>query len=65
MADAHGRDHVAFAEMALDEQGKFLAMRVKTTANLGAYLSTFATMVPSYLYAFLLAGAVLYPFDLF
>ena len=56
MADAHGRDHVAFAEMALDEQGKFLAMRVKTTANLGAYLSTFATMVPSYLYAFLLAG---------
>ncbi|GIS51048.1 MAG: hypothetical protein Ct9H90mP25_4820 [Gammaproteobacteria bacterium] len=30
MADAHGRDHVAFAEMALDEQGKFLAMRVKT-----------------------------------
>ena len=47
MADAHGRDHVAFAEMALDEHGKFLAMRVKTTANLGAYLSTFATMVPS------------------
>ena len=56
MADAHGRDHVAFAEMAMDEQGKFLAMRVNTTANLGAYLSTFSTMVPSYLYAFLLAG---------
>ena len=56
MADAHGRDHVAVAEMAMDAQGKFLAMRVNTTANLGAYLSTFATMVPSYLYAFLLAG---------
>ena len=56
MADAHGRDHVAFAEMAMDEQGQFLAMRVNTTANLGAYLSTFSTMVPSYLYAFLLAG---------
>ncbi len=56
LADAHGRDHVAKAEMALDENGKFLALRVHTTANLGAYLSTFATMVPSYLYAFLLAG---------
>ena len=56
MADAHGRDHVSKAEMALDENGKFLALRVHTTANLGAYLSTFATMVPSYLYAFLLAG---------
>ena len=56
LADAHGRDHVATAEMALDDQGKFLAMRVNTTANLGAYLSTFSTMVPSYLYAFLLAG---------
>ena len=56
MSDAHGRDHVSKAEMALDENGKFLALRVQTTANLGAYLSTFATMVPSYLYAFLLAG---------
>ncbi|MEX2130698.1 MAG: molybdopterin cofactor-binding domain-containing protein, partial [Pseudohongiellaceae bacterium] len=37
-------------------KGGFLALRVMTTANLGAYLSTFATMVPSYLYAFLLAG---------
>lgn len=56
LSDAHGRDHVSTAEMALDASGKFLALRVMTTANLGAYLSTFATMVPSYLYAFLLAG---------
>ena len=56
LADAHGRDHVSTAEMAMDENGKFLAMRVQTQANLGAYLSTFSTMVPSYLYAFLLAG---------
>ena len=55
LADAHGRDHVATAEMAMDENGKFLAMRVMTRANLGAYLSTFGTMVPSYLYAFLLS----------
>ena len=53
---AHGRDDVSTAEMAMDENGKFLALRVYTKANLGAYLSTFATMVPSYLYAFLLAG---------
>ena len=56
MADAHGRDHVTSAEMALDENGKFLAMRVSNKTNHGAYLSTFATMVPSYLYAFLFAG---------
>ncbi|MDP6536339.1 MAG: xanthine dehydrogenase family protein molybdopterin-binding subunit [Gammaproteobacteria bacterium] len=56
LSDAHGRDHVSSAEMAMDENGKFLAMRVHTNANLGAYLSTFATMVPSYLYVFLLAG---------
>ena len=56
MTDAHGRDHVTTAELALDPQGKFLAMRVSTLANMGAYLSTFATAVPTYLYATLLAG---------
>jgi carbon-monoxide dehydrogenase large subunit len=56
LSDAHGRDHVTTAEMAMDQDGKFLAMRVKTTANLGAYLSTFASCVPTILYATLLAG---------
>ncbi|MSO77941.1 MAG: xanthine dehydrogenase family protein molybdopterin-binding subunit [Alphaproteobacteria bacterium] len=56
LTDAHGRDHVTTAELALDTAGKFLAMRVATTANMGAYLSTFATSVPTYLYATLLAG---------
>jgi carbon-monoxide dehydrogenase large subunit len=56
LSDAHGRDHVTKAELALDAQGRFLAMRVKTTANLGAYLSTFASSVPTILYATLLAG---------
>ena len=55
-SDAHGRDHVTTAELALDKDGKFLAMRVHTTANLGAYLSTFASCVPTILYATLLAG---------
>lgn len=56
LSDAHGRDHVTHAEMALDSQGKFLALRVHTDANLGAYLSTFSTAVPTILYATLLAG---------
>ncbi|MEZ5661787.1 MAG: xanthine dehydrogenase family protein molybdopterin-binding subunit [Burkholderiaceae bacterium] len=54
--DAHGRDHVTTAEMAMDDQGNFLAMRVNTIANMGAYLSTFASSVPTILYATLLAG---------
>ncbi len=56
MSDAHGRDHVSHAEMAIDESGHFLALRVSTLANMGAYLSTFAPSVPTYLYATLLAG---------
>jgi aerobic carbon-monoxide dehydrogenase large subunit len=56
LSDAHGRDHVTHAEMAMDKDGKFLALRVHTHANLGAYLSTFATAVPTILYATLLAG---------
>ncbi|MEO8859133.1 MAG: xanthine dehydrogenase family protein molybdopterin-binding subunit [Burkholderiaceae bacterium] len=56
LCDAHGRDHVSHAEMALDKDGKFLAMRVHSDANLGAYLSTFASAVPTILYATLLAG---------
>jgi carbon-monoxide dehydrogenase large subunit len=56
LSDAHGRDHITVAELATDKDGKFLAMRVKTTANLGAYLSTFASCVPTILYATLLAG---------
>ncbi|HEY9025601.1 MAG TPA: xanthine dehydrogenase family protein molybdopterin-binding subunit, partial [Burkholderiaceae bacterium] len=56
LTDAHGRDHLTTAELATNEQGDFLAMRVKTTANLGAYLSTFASSVPTILYATLLAG---------
>jgi carbon-monoxide dehydrogenase large subunit len=56
VSDAHGRDHTTTAELALDKDGKFLAMRVRTTANLGAYLSTFASCIPTILYATLLAG---------
>ncbi len=56
LSDAHGRDHHTKAQLALDKDGQFLALRVNTTANLGAYLSTFASAVPTILYATLLAG---------
>jgi carbon-monoxide dehydrogenase large subunit len=56
LSDAHGRDHVTHVELALDKDGKFLAMRVHTTAAMGAYLSTFASCIPTILYATLLAG---------
>ena len=56
LTDAHGRDHATTAELAMDAQGNFLAMRVSTIANMGAYLSTFASSVPTILYATLLAG---------
>jgi carbon-monoxide dehydrogenase large subunit len=56
LTDAHGRDHHTAAELAMDKDGHFLGMRVKTTANVGAYLSTFASCVPTILYATLLAG---------
>src|SRR5713226_15520 len=54
--DAHGRDHVTDAEVALSKDGKLLGLRVKTTANLGAYLSTFGPAVPTFLYGTLLNG---------
>jgi carbon-monoxide dehydrogenase large subunit len=57
LSDAHGRDHVTRAELALDKDGKFLALRVNTIAAMGAYLSTFASCIPTILYATLLAGS--------
>ena len=56
VTDAHGRDHVTHAEMAFDAEGKILGLRAKTIANLGAYMSTFSSSVPTYLYATLLSG---------
>ena len=56
LSDAHGRDHASHAELAMDANGHFTALKVHTTANMGAYLSTFASCVPTYLYATLLAG---------
>ncbi|WP_172295688.1 xanthine dehydrogenase family protein molybdopterin-binding subunit [Pseudoruegeria sp. HB172150] len=56
MTDAHGRDHVTRIELALDAEGNFQAIRTETYANMGAYLSTFSTSVPTYLHGTLMAG---------
>jgi carbon-monoxide dehydrogenase large subunit len=61
LCDAHGRDHITHAELALDAKGKMLGLRVHTIANLGAYLSTFSSSVPTYLYAPLLSGQYAIP----
>jgi carbon-monoxide dehydrogenase large subunit len=54
VSDIHGRDNVSTAELALDESGKFLAIRVSTIANLGAYLSQYGPYIPT------LAGAAMF-----
>ena len=46
LADLHGRDHVSRAEMAMDKKGRFQAMRVLITANLGAYCSQAGAIIP-------------------
>ncbi|MCH7711971.1 MAG: molybdopterin-dependent oxidoreductase, partial [Proteobacteria bacterium] len=56
LADVHGRDHVTEAELALDENGKFLGLRAHTIANMGAYLSTIAPGTPTWLHGLLFAG---------
>lgn len=56
LTDAHGRDHVTTAQMAFDASNKITGFKVKTIANLGAYMSTFSSSVPTYLYATLLSG---------
>ena len=61
LTDAHGRDHVSHAELALDATGKILGLRVHTIANLGAYPSTFWSVVPTWLYAPLLSGQYAIP----
>ncbi|HET9983100.1 MAG TPA: molybdopterin cofactor-binding domain-containing protein [Longimicrobiales bacterium] len=56
LTDCHGRDHVTDAELALDADGRILALRVRTIANLGANHGLFGTVTPTYLYAPVLSG---------
>jgi carbon-monoxide dehydrogenase large subunit len=61
VSDAQGRDHYTVAELAVDEGHKVIGLRVETVANMGAYLSTFAPAIPTYLYGTLLSGQYAIP----
>ena len=56
LTDAHGRDHSTHCAMALDGDGRITGLKVDTKAAMGAYLSTFAPSVPTYLYGTLMSG---------
>ena len=59
--DVHGRDQLADARLALDASGRFLAIDVRSIANLGAYLSSFGAIVPTFNFATMLIGPYLTP----
>ena len=48
LCDTQGRDNVTLGELAIDKDGKFLALRTRNIANMGAYLSTFAPYIPTF-----------------
>jgi carbon-monoxide dehydrogenase large subunit len=48
LCDTQGRDNVTLGEIAMDADGRFLALRTRNISNMGAYLSTFAPYIPTY-----------------
>ena len=56
ISDTQGRDNVTWGELALDADGKFLALLVRSIANMGAYLSQFGPLVPTLAGSGVLAG---------
>jgi len=56
LTDAHGRDHVSTVRLALDAEHRTTGLQVVTHANVGAYLSTFGSLIPTYVYAPLISG---------
>jgi carbon-monoxide dehydrogenase large subunit len=56
ITDAHGRDHVTSAKLGVKNDGTITGLHVSTWANMGAYLSTFAPLIPTALYITLLSG---------
>lgn len=61
LSDTHGRDHVTKAALALNGGARFLALKVETVANLGAYVSHLGPLSPSLLYTEMLGGANVTP----
>ena len=60
-ATIHGRDHVQDVEMAATSDGTITGLRATVWANLGAYLSTASTGVPTILHGLMLSGCYTIP----
>ena len=62
LSDTQGRDHSTRAELGLDADGRFVALSVHTSADLGAYVSSFGAAIPGPIYSALLAGVYRTPY---
>jgi len=60
-ADEHARDNVTDAELALDAEGRFLALRVRTLANVGAYVSSDRNLLATFSNIVTLVGVYAFP----
>ena len=61
LADEHARDNVSDAELALDAEGRFLALRVRTLANVGAYVSSDRNLLATFSNVVTLVGVYAFP----
>ena len=61
LATTHGRDHVSDVEIMGAKDGTITGLRATTYANMGAYLSTFAPLIPTYLYGLVFVGPYSFP----
>jgi len=61
LTDTHGRDHITHAELAVNNDGKFLGFKNETIANLGAYARVFGTVTPTYLFGPCATGVYVMP----
>ncbi len=61
LTDAHGRDHMVKSKMGFDKDGKIVAFLSDEYCAMGAYLSTFAPAVPTYLHGTLFQGVYTTP----
>src|SRR5919106_847456 len=60
-ADEHARDNVTDAELALDADGRFLGLRVRTLANVGAYVSSDRNLLATFSNVPTLVGVYMFP----
>jgi len=61
LADEHGRDNISDAELALDASGRILGLRVRTVANVGAYISSDRNLLATFVNVHTLSGVYAIP----